>query len=432
MCTLTALYRPWFRLTKLKIYYHQATLVNKLKQTRSDFLHFTPKNELTSRIERFKQAMNTTYNSWELCAVVGGVNMFYLTGTMCDGVLLIKRDGDLTLWVRRSYERSKIESEIDDIRPMRSFRDIANTFELLPDTLYIDKSNATLEWFELLSKYLPFQNVVSLDRVLLDTRAVKSEYELDIMKRAGAETDRLYREELPKLLREGISEAELGAELFAVFLKNGFHGISRFSMRNVDSILGHIAFGESPLYPSAFNGASGINGLCPAVPVLGNRDRYLQTGNLIYIDLGTGIDGYHIDKTLVLSFKQQQPEQVIAAHQHCLELERLAVSLLKPGAIPADIYEEVTAAVNSGFKHNFMGAAGRTVPFIGHGVGLNVDEMPVIAKGFNTPLEENMTIAIEPKIGIDGKGMVGSENTYLVTKAGGVSLTGTPRELEIV
>ena len=376
--------------------------------------------------------MDTAYGNWEVCAVVGGVNMFYLAGTICDGLILIRRSGDSTLWVRRSYDRAKLESEIDDIRPMRSFRDIAGTLTPLPDTLYLDTANATLEWYGLLRKYMPFNNVLPFDSVLLNTRAVKSEYELDIMRQAGKETDRIYREELPKLLNSGISEAELGAELFALYLKSGFHGISRFSMRNVDSILGHVAFSESTLYPSAFNGAAGVNGLCPAVPVLGNRDRTLREGDLVYIDLGVGINGYHVDKTLVLSYKLPQPEYVLKAHRHCLELERLAVSMLKPGAIPADIYETVTDSVKSEYKHCFMGAAGRTVPFIGHGVGLNVDEMPVIAKGFNSPLELNMTIAIEPKIGLDGIGMVGSENTYLITENGGISLTGEPRELEVV
>jgi len=383
-------------------------------------------------MERFTAMMDEACNSWEICAIVGGINMFYLTGTMCDGVVLIRRGEGATLWVRRSYERAQIESEFDDIRSMRSFRDIASTIGSLPDTLYIDTANATIEWFELLKKHMPFRNVLSLDSVILKTRAVKSKCELDVMRSAGSEADRIYRDELPKLLYEGISEADFGAELFAVFLKNGFHGVSRFSMRNVDSILGHVSFGESPLYPSAFNGASGIKGLCPAVPLLGNRDRFLREGDLIYVDLGIGIDGYHIDKTLVLSYKQPQPERVAAAHMHCLELERLAVSMLKPGTVPADVYGAVTAAVNDEYQKCFMGTEGRTVPFIGHGVGLNVNEMPVIAKGFTDPLEENMTIAIEPKIGLDDIGMVGSENTYLVTKNGGISLTGEQHLLDVI
>jgi len=392
----------------------------------------TPKTELITRIDRFTNAISTAFDNWEVCAVVGGVNIFYLTGTMCDGILLLQRSKGATLWVRRSYERAVLESELADIRPMRSFRDIAATLIPLPDTIYIDTANTTLEWFGLLKKHMPFDNVLPIDSMLLTTRAVKSEYELNIMRRAGEETDRLYREVLPALLNEGMSEVDLGAELFSVFLKSGFHGVSRFSMRNVDAILGHVAFGDSSLYPSAFNGASGTKGLCPAVPALGNRDRYLKPGDLIYVDIGAGIDGYHIDKTIVLSYKHPQPEHIIKAHQHCLELEHLAVSMLKPGITPADIYEKVTASISEEYRGCFMGARGRTVPFIGHGTGLNVDEMPVIAKGFKAPLEEGMTIAIEPKIGIDGIGMVGSENTYLVTKNGGESLTGTPRELDVV
>ena len=391
-----------------------------------------PKSELISRLQRLTSIIDKAYDNWEICAIVGGVNMFYLTGTMCDGLLLIRRSGDATLWVRRSYDRAVLESEFGDIRPMRSFRDISAVLDPLPETLYIDTAHATLEWFGLLRKYLSFQNVLPLDRIIMDTRAVKSEYELDIMRCAGAATDRLFSEDLPKLLHDGISEVDLGAELFALLLKKGFHGVSRFSMRNVESILGHVTFGESPLYPSAFNGAAGVKGVCPAVPVLGNRDRLLRGGDLIYIDLGVGIDGYHIDKTLVLSYKLPQPEQVTAPHRHCLELEKLAASMLKPDAKPSDIYDSVLAEVKKEYQSCFMGAPGRTVPFIGHGVGLNVDEMPVIAKGFDTPLEKNMTIAIEPKISVDGIGMVGSENTYLVTEKGGESLTGEAMEIVMI
>jgi len=391
-----------------------------------------PKTELISRMDRFTNKMDKAHENWEMCMVVGGLNMFYLTGTMCDGLLLIKRGGGASLWVRRSYDRAIIESNFNDIRPMRSFRDLSGAIAALPDELYLDTSNASMEWYGLLGKYFTFSKVVTIDNILLETRSVKSKYELDIMLRAGTETDRIYRDVIPSLLYSGLSEADLGAELYAILLKHGFHGVTRFSMRNTDSILGHISFGESPLYPSAFNGASGIKGLCPAVPVLGNRDRFLCEGDLIYIDIGAGIDGYHIDKTIVLSYKIPQPEHVISAHRHCLELQYQSVSMLKPGAVPSEIYKTIIDSVDEKFRQSFMGVSGRTVPFIGHGVGLCIDEMPVIAKGFDSPLEKNMTIAIEPKIGIEGIGMVGSENTYRVTETGGVSLTGQSREIEVV
>jgi Xaa-Pro aminopeptidase len=98
--------------------------------------------------------------------------------------------------------------------------------------------------------------------------------------------------------------------------------------------------------------------------------------------------------------------------------------MLKPGAIPADIYNTVMGGISEEFKTNFMGYGTRQVKFLGHGVGLHIDETPVIANGFKEPLQENMVIALEPKKGMTGIGMVGVEDTYIVTPQGGRCITG--------
>jgi Xaa-Pro aminopeptidase len=76
-----------------------------------------------------------------------------------------------------------------------------------------------------------------------------------------------------------------------------------------------------------------------------------------------------------------------------------------------------------------MGFGQRRVKFLGHGIGLQIDEPPVIAEGFDDPLQEGMVLAVEPKKGIPGVGMVGIENTFLVTPQGGHCLTGDSRGL---
>ena len=391
-----------------------------------------PKDELAQRMSRFIGQLDIEYANWELCAIIGAPSMFYLTGTICDGILLIRRGGDGTLWVRRNYDRSILESEFSDIRPMASFRDIAGAVGPLPDTLYLDMAQATLEWYGLLTKYMPFSGVLPVDSAMLRARAVKSEYELTRMRIAGSAINRILTMEFPDLMRAGVSEAALGADLLASFIKNGHHGVSRFNMRNTAELLGHIAFGDSPLYPGVFNGASGIAGLCIAVPALGRYNRYLDTGDLVFVDVCFGVEGYNVDKTLVYSYGHNPPEYISAAHQHCLELQRLAASLLRTGKKPSDIYVEVIDSVLPEYRDRFMGVPGRTVPFIGHSVGLYVDETPVLAKGFDAPLERGMTIAIEPKMGFEGVGMVGAENTYLVTDEGGVSLTGEQKDIILV
>jgi len=198
----------------------------------------------------------------------------------------------------------------------------------------------------------------------------------------------------------------------------------RFGMFDTPMILGHIAFGVSSIYPTFFDGPGGNYGMSPAVPSFGSRENRLKTGDLVFIDAACAVDGYHTDKTMTYMFGKQLPENVIDIHRRCVEIQNEAASMLKPGAIPAEIYKTVISKLSPDFLDNFMGFGKRRVKFIGHGIGLNVDEYPVIAEGFTEPLQEGMVIALEPKKGIAGVGMVGIENTFAVTPDGGVCITG--------
>ena len=113
------------------------------------------------------------------------------------------------------------------------------------------------------------------------------------------------------------------------------------------------------------------------------------------------------------------------AYDLCVEVQRAAAASLRPGVVPSRIWRDVLDRVgDTPFAAGFMGLDGNQVPFLGHGIGLAIDEYPVIAKGFDEPLEAGMVLALEPKIGIPGFGMVGIENTFVVEESGGRSLTG--------
>jgi Xaa-Pro aminopeptidase len=91
------------------------------------------------------------------------------------------------------------------------------------------------------------------------------------------------------------------------------------------------------------------------------------------------------------------------------------------------------ASIPADDSEHFMGVSpGNRVKFLGHGVGLNIDDFPVIAKGFDEPLEENMVLALEPKYALWGLGMAGVEDTYRVTARGGECLTGGGRDIILV
>jgi Xaa-Pro aminopeptidase len=159
--------------------------------------------------------------------------------------------------------------------------------------------------------------------------------------------------------------------------------------------------------------------------VLGSRERKLRKGDLVFVDVGCAMDGYHTDKTMVYVFGGALPGEAVAAHQRCVEIEQRLAAQLKPGAIPSQIYTTTLNELDSEFLDNFMGFGNRRANFLGHGVGLQIDEPPVIAEGCDEPLVEGMTLAIEPKKGVASVGMVGTENTFAITSSGGRSLTGS-------
>ena len=104
-----------------------------------------------------------------------------------------------------------------------------------------------------------------------------------------------------------------------------------------------------------------------------------------------------------------------------------------PGIPAGHVYDMAMAFVeDSGYGSFFMGAEKQRIRFIGHGVGLELDEYPFLAKGQQLRLHENMVIALEPKLVFPGKGVVGVENTHVVTPDGLRPLTTYPQEIEIL
>ncbi len=383
-----------------------------------------PADELEHRLHRFRRLMDDVDPDWELAVILSKINLYYFSGTMQDGMLLIPRDDEACLWVRRSYERAVDESLFPDIRPMRSYRDAAAVLTEVPATVHLETEQVPIAACARLRKHLPFKDVQALDREVARTRAVKSPYEIARIERAGAIHRRVLEDRVPGILREGMTEAELTTEIYSLMIEEGHQGIVRFGMFESEIVLGLIGFGESSIYPTYLDSPGGNAGMSPAVPLYGSRTRRLADGDLVFVDIGCGMAGYHTDKTMTYVFGRELPAEAVADHERCVAIQDALARLLVPGAVPSEIYESVTAGLEPAFLENFMGYGSRCVQFLGHGIGLEIAESPVIARGFIEPLEAGMTIALEPKKGIAGVGMVGTENTFVVEPGGGRSVTG--------
>lgn len=397
----------------------------------TEALRPVPASELEARLERFRRAMDAAHPGWEMAAVNHKVAMYYFAGTIQEGVLLI-RPQDAVFWVRRSFERACNESHFSDIRPMHSFREAAAFYGSAPKVMYVETKKATLDWERMLHKYFAFEELGSFDSVLQDLRMVKSEYELKQMEQSGAIHETVLDIVAPKLIHDGISEAQLAIAIYSEMVQRGSHGTARFNQALGEEAVGIASFGKSGLVRTGFDGPGGTDGTCIAVQSIGNAFRKLQSGRLVYLDIPCGFDGYHTDKTVVYYYgdlaKDEQSKHLIEAQQRCLELEQEVVRLMVPGEPIENLYLRTMDKFDNIYGDAFMNGG----KFLGHSIGLVMDEAPAIAKGFKQPLQPGMTFAVEPKIALPGLGMVGTENTYVVTENGARSLTGSSHLLREV
>ena len=397
----------------------------------TEALRPVPASELEARLERFRRAMDAAHPGWEMAAVNHKVAMYYFTGTIQEGVLLI-RPQDAVFWVRRSFERACNESHFSDIRPMHSFREAAAFYGSAPKVMYVETKKATLDWERMLHKYFAFEELGSFDSVLQDLRMVKSEYELKQMEQSGAIHETVLDIVAPKLIHGGISEAQLAIAIYSEMVQRGSHGTARFNQALGEEAVGIASFGKSGLVRTGFDGPGGTDGTCIAVQSIGNAFRKLQSGRLVYLDIPCGFDGYHTDKTVVYYYgdlaKDEQSKHLIEAQQRCLELEQEIVRLMVPGEPIENLYLRTMDKFDNIYGDAFMNGG----KFLGHSIGLVMDEAPAIANGFKQPLQPGMTFAVEPKIALPGLGMVGTENTYVVTEKGARSLTGSSHLLREV
>ena len=391
--------------------------------------------ELLERRGRFISLMNNRFPSWDSALIMESVNQYYLTGTIQDGIIIIQRDGRFIFGVRRSLERARRESPLPEgeIAGIATYRDLATIQGGDLGETYLEGDIMTVVTRDRLARYFTMRDVGFLDALIRTQRSVKSPYELEQIRKSGAMHQKLLEERVPGLLREGITEAEFLGELSREMYALGYQGLARFHQFQIDIAIGQIGFGTNALSPTWFDGPGGSLGAGPWAPFSADPRRKLQRGEPVFADVAFGMRGYHSDKTQVYYFGGPVPQEFLRAHRFCMDLQKRMAEMLKPGAIPSKIYEDIMASIPAGDQEHFMGVnPSHRVKFLGHGVGLNIDDYPVIARGFDEPLEAGMVLALEPKYAVPGIGMAGVEDTYLVTPQGGEPLTGGGREIIIV
>lgn len=189
-----------------------------------------------------------------------------------------------------------------------------------------------------------------------------------------------------------------------------------------------LAVSASASQPGFFDGAVTGRGLSSASPQGASID-LIEPDMPVFLDYTGVFNGYITDMTRIFVIGNLDPE-LRHAFDVALAIQKMLVGDLKPGVICEELFQKsLSMAEEAGLGRNYMGAPGENARFVGHGVGLELDEFPVLAQGFKVPLVAGQTIAIEPKFVIPGKGVIGIENTFAVSNVGGVKLTELPDDI---
>ena len=250
------------------------------------------------------------------------------------------------------------------------------------------------------------------------------------MRRAGG-ISRAVADAVPNILREGMTELDLYGELEEVARKAGNLGLIRTRTFNMDMGFGHILSGPDAAVLSYTDTPTGGPGISPAFGQ-GPGLRPIQTEEIVNVDIMVSYHGYLNDQTRNYSLGAP-PSPLWDAYGFVRSVHDRFRDLARPGTIAGELYEAVLQwADKAGWSKYFMGWNESRVSFIGHGLGLEVDEFPFIARGHKLPLQEGMTFAFEPKVIIPELGIAGLENTYVVTASGLESLSSASEELIVL
>jgi Xaa-Pro dipeptidase len=396
-------------------------------------MSLTPQSELVSRRSRLQTAMRR--DGLDAVIVLQSADLFYLTGTIQAGTLYVPVDGDALYFVRKDLERARRESALTRIVPLTSLRELPAAISkhgcTAPKRIGFEFDVVPVATFE---RYRAlFDGAVCVDASLLlrQLRMLKSAYEIELMRGAAKQADRVFQTACAAL-REGMTDLELASELERVARLDGHPGLIRMRSFNGEMVFAHVFSGPDSAVPAYLDTPLGGVGVHPCFGQ-GAGTRRIRPHEPVIVDTGSFYDGYLADQTRVLSIGAL-PGALVRAYEDMLRVQALMQGLVAPGVVWADVYERCRElAVSMGYADHFMGYVGSQAGFIGHGLGIEIDEFPVIAPAFTKQVfEPAMVFAFEPKAVFPGLGAVGIENTFVVREHGIEALTVTSEELAIV
>ncbi|MDY6790124.1 MAG: Xaa-Pro peptidase family protein [Thermodesulfobacteriota bacterium] len=383
----------------------------------------TPKSELEKRIKKLQTRLGE--NNIDAALILQKADLFYFSGTIQDAHLYVPADKDPILMVYKNNKRARAESSLKNMVTLKNTGQICSLLHdngyVLPRILGMELDVLPANLYFNYNSLFEHAKIIDISHHLRLIRAVKSAYEIDLIQKAGRMSDQV-ADCVQEFLHEGISEIELAGKVEARARKLGHSGFVRMRLWGSELFYGHLMSGPSAAVPSYLSSPTGGTGVSPAVSQSAGL-RPIQRGEPVLVDYVFVLNGYMSDHARVFALGHL-PDDLLKAHDSMLKVQSVIKKEAKPKVRSGKLYHialELTKKL--GFEKSFMGVDAPRIRFVGHGIGLELDEYPFLAKGQDLELEKGMTIALEPKLIFPGKGVVGIENSHVVTSEGLKQLT---------
>lgn len=397
-------------------------------------MRLTPAVELEYRCKKLQEQMAEA--GLDAVIILQNADLFYFTGSIQSGNLFVPAKGYPVYMVRKDIQRARMESGLREIVPFSSMKDVpailAQYGYTTPKRVGMELDVVPVNIFERYRKVFPAAEYVDATPIIRRVRMIKSHYEIHLLKDAADQVDRVYRR-AREVIREGMTDVDLAAELEYVARREGHQGLVRMRAFNGEMVYAHVFSGADTAVPTYMDTPLGGMGVNPSFGQ-GASWKRIERNEPIIVDFAGCLEGYLVDQTRILAIGGLS-ERLRKAYDDMCRVQERMTELVRPGVPWGAVYDECLAlAVQMGYADSFMGNRGAQVSFIGHGLGIEIDEYPFIARGFDDmAFEPGMVFAFEPKVVFPGEGAIGIENTFYISDEEGLKqLTHSDQELVVL
>lgn len=391
---------------------------------------FTPKKEIETRIDALKNKM--VREGISFAVILQNVDLFYFTGTIQKGVLIVPADQPALFFVEKSLYRAGIESplEIIPIKKDKDVGDILRAKGLIKGKCGMEFDVIPVVLFERWKSILDYENMTDVSTLIKEVRLIKSEFEIAQILKSGEIISHVFRK-AKDMIKEGMREVDIEATLVGEMRKMNHQGMLRMRGFNQEMMNGYVTHGYSATISSGADVPISGLGMTPAIGQ-GASINVVQRGVPVIVDFGGGYNGYITDETRIYVAGEMK-DVFRKGYDTAREIIEEIMDYVKEGTNATELYERAwQRAKKAGIEDYFMGHGEGQVGFLGHGLGLEINEMPVFTTRHKMVLQEGMVFAIEPKFIIPNEGAVGIEVDFIVRKDGLQRMTDSSLDIGYV